>query len=61
MMKNVAIKEIGISISGRMAISQFRKKKKITNTTKPKEITSVSSTSFKDWRTFLVLSINNLN
>ena len=47
MMKNVAISEIGISISGRMAISQFRKKKKITSTTSAKAMISVSFTSFE--------------
>ena len=61
MIKNVAISEIGISIKGRMAINQFLKKKNITKTTNPNEMRRVSSTSFKDWRTFFVLSINNLN
>ena len=52
MMKKVAIKEIGISINGLMAVSQSRKKKKITSTTKAKEIKSDSSTSLIDLRMF---------
>ena len=59
--KNVAIKEIGISINGRMAINQFLKKKKITNTTNTKEITIVSFTSAKARRIFKVLSIGIAN
>src|SRR6476659_7907853 len=59
--KNVATNEIGMSINGRMAVSQLRKKKKITSTTKAKEMMSVSSTSLSDWRMFLVLSIKTLN
>ncbi|MNK99229.1 hypothetical protein D3C87_1196170 [compost metagenome] len=43
--KNVAIKDTGISISGLNAIDQFRKNKKIINTTKTTEINSVSATS----------------
>ena len=59
--KNVAIKEIGISINGRMAINQFLKKKKITNTTKTKEITMVSFTSDNALLIFKVLSIGIAN
>ena len=47
MMKKVAISEIGISINGRIAISQLRKKKKITSTTSTKAMMSVSFTSAK--------------
>ena len=61
MIKKVAISEIGISINGRMAISQFRKKKKITSTTSAKAMINVSSTSLNDCRIFLVLSIKTLN
>ena len=56
--KNVATKEIGISIKGRIAVSQSRKKKKITSTTNAKEINNVSSTSLIDLRMFCVLSSN---
>ncbi len=57
MIKKVAINEMGISIKGLMAINQLRKKKKITITTKLKEIIKVSCTSSNDLRIFLVLSI----
>src|SRR4051794_34736892 len=40
MMKNVATSEIGMSINGRRAVSQLRKKKKITSTTNEKEMMS---------------------
>ena len=60
MMKNVATNEIGISISGLIAIIQFLKKKKITNTTKVKEINKVSSTSLIEALTFLVWSIKGV-
>ena len=53
MMKNVDTSEMGISINGRKAISQSRKKRKITITTSPKAIAKVSSTSASDWRIFL--------
>ena len=46
MIKKVATSDIGISINGRIAMSILRKKKKITSTTKEKEISNVSSTSF---------------
>ena len=59
--KNVAINDIGISIMGRIAISQFLKKKKITSTTSVKEIRSVSSTSLMALLTFFVWSINGVN
>ena len=59
--KKVAIKEIGISIKGRIAINQFLKKKKITNTTNAKEITMVSFTSDSARLTFFVLSIGTKN
>ena len=59
--KKVAINDIGISISGRIAISQLRKKKKITNTTSPNEIMRVSFTSLSDLRMISVLSIITLN
>ena len=59
--KKVAINEIGISINGLIAISQFLKKKKITNTTSVNEITMVSFTSDNARRTFLVLSIGIAN
>ena len=59
--KNVAISEIGISIIGRIAISQFLKKKKITSTTKEKEMSSVSSTSLMALLTFFVWSIKGVN
>ena len=52
--KNVAMSEIGISIIGRIAISQFRKKKKITSTTSVNEISRVSSTSLIALLTFFV-------
>ena len=61
MIKKVAIKEIGMSIKGRIAINQFLKKKKITNTTNTNEITMVSFTSDNARRTFLVLSIGIAN
>ena len=61
MIKKVATSEIGMSINGRMAISQSRKNRKMTSTTRMNEITSVSSTSAKDLRMFLVLSINTFN
>ena len=57
MIKKVAIKEIGISIKGRMAINQFLKKKKITNTTNANEMTMVSFTSESARLTLMVLSI----
>ena len=60
MIENVAIKEIGISINGRIAINQSLKKKKITNTTNVKDITSVSFTSLIDFRILTVLSSNTL-
>jgi len=60
-MKNVAIKEIGMSINGLIAINQFLKKKNITSTTNAKEIKMVSFTSSKALRTFLVLSIGTSN
>ena len=56
--KKVAISDMGISISGRMAINQFLKKKKITSTTNEKEMIKVSFTSFSDCLTFLVLSMS---
>ena len=59
--KKVAISEIGISIKGLMAISQFLKKKKITSTTNPKEIKIVSFTSVKARRIVLVLSMGTAN
>ena len=59
--KKVAINEMGISINGRIAINQFLKKKKITSTTKHKEMIKVSCTSSNDLRMFLVLSIKILN
>ena len=46
---------------GRIAISQLRKKKKITRITRPKAIASVSSTSLNDCRIFFVLSIKTFN
>ena len=52
--KNVAISEIGMSMIGRMAMSQFLKKKKITSTTSVKEISKVSSTSLIALLTFFV-------
>lgn len=61
MMKKVAMSEIGISISGRRAIFQLRKKKKMTSTTRENAINSVSSTSSRERRTFRVLSISVLN
>ena len=59
--KKVAIKEIGISTRGLIAMSQFLKKKNITNTTSANEIKIVSFTSSKALRTFLVLSIGTSN
>ena len=59
--KNVAINEIGISINGLIAIKIFLKKKKITNTTRLKEINNVSITSLILLRTFFVLSIKVVN
>ena len=61
MIKKVAIREMGISINGLIAINQFLKKKKITNTTSVNEITMVSFTSDKARRTFFVLSIGTEN
>ena len=61
MIKKVAIKEIGISIKGRMAINQFLKKKKITNTTNANEMTMVSFTSESARLTLMVLSIGIKN
>ena len=61
MIKKVAIKDIGISIKGLMAVNQSRKKKKTTSTTKAKEIKSDSSTSLIDLRMFCVLSSNTFN
>src|SRR5882757_4044654 len=58
MMKKVATNEIGISISGLIAISQSLKKKNITSTTKEKDIANVSSTSFIDFLMLTVLSSN---
>ena len=58
MIKKVAINEIGISINGRIAISQSLKKKKITSTTRVNEIANVSSTSLIDLRILVVLSSN---
>ena len=52
--KNVAMSEIGMSMIGRMAMSQFLKKKKITSTTSVKEISKVSSTSLIALLTFFV-------
>src|SRR6478752_2764359 len=49
-MKKVATSDIGMSINGRIAVSQLRKKKKITSTTSANEIISVSSTSLNDRR-----------
>ena len=60
-MKKVAIKEIGMSMSGLIAINQFLKKKNITNTTSANEIKIVSFTSCKALRIFLVLSIGISN
>src|SRR3954471_22838080 len=59
--KKVATSDIGMSINGRRAVSQLRKKKKITSTTSAKEIISVSSTSLRDRRILVVLSTNTLN
>ena len=59
--KNVAMSEIGMSMIGRMAMSQFLKKKKITSTTSVKEISKVSSTSLIALLTFFVWSINGVN
>ena len=61
MIKKVAINEIGISIKGLIAINQFLKKKKITNTTNTKDITIVSFTSNNARRTLMVLSIGIKN
>ena len=61
MMKKVDMSDIGISISGRMAISQFLKKKKITRITSKIDISKVSFTSVSDRRTFSVLSIKVVN
>ena len=61
MMKNVATSEMGISIKGRIAISQSRKKKKITSTTNPKEMNKVSFTSLIDFRMFTVLSRQHIH
>ena len=58
--KKVATNEIGISIKGRIAIKIFLKNAKITNTTKLKEMSKVSSTSSILLRTFFVLSINGV-
>ncbi len=60
MIKKVAIREIGISIKGRTAINQLRKKKKITNTTSINAMIKVSLTSASELRMFWVLSINTL-
>ena len=59
--KKVAIKEIGMSIKGLIAINQFLKKKKITSTTNANEIKIVSLTSSKARRMVLVLSIGTAN
>ena len=56
MMKNVAIKETGISINGRNAIDQSLKNKKIIKTTKMIEINKVSATSTTDFFMKSVLS-----
>ena len=56
--KKQETKEIGMSISGRMAISQFLKKKKITRITRHSEMMSVSFTSSNDLRTLFVVSIS---
>ena len=61
MIKKVAISEMGISINGRSAISQLRKKKNITKTTSEKEIIKVSFTSLSERRIISVLSIITLN
>ena len=59
--KKVAINEIGMSTKGLMAINQFLKKKKITNTTNEKEIKMVSLTSNNARRTVFVLSMGTAN
>src|SRR5450432_2540388 len=56
MIKKVATSEMGISINGRTAINQLRKKMKITSTTSVKAMMSVSFTSAKDCRMVAVLS-----
>ena len=58
MIKKVAIKEIGISINGRIAISQSRKNTNITSITKIKAMMSVSFTSLIECRILTVLSMN---
>ena len=45
MIKNAPINETGISINGRNAMSQSRKKRKIISTTNKKAMSNVSSTS----------------
>ena len=61
MIKNVEISEIGISINGRIAMSQLRKKKNITSTTSINAMMSVSFTSASELRIFFVLSIKTFN
>ena len=56
MIKNAPINETGISISGRNAISQSRKNRKIINTTNKNAIKRVSPTSVIDLRINFVLS-----
>ncbi len=56
MMKNVAINDTGMSISGRKAIDQSRKNKKIIKITKITEISNVSATSTIDFLMKTVLS-----
>ena len=61
MMKKVATNEIGISINGRIAMSQSLKKKNITSTTNANDIPNVSSTSLIDLRILVVLSNKTFN
>ena len=62
MMKNVAINDTGISISGRNAMAQFLKNKKMIKTTSMIDINNVSATSTTDFLMNNVLSsaISNL-
>ena len=59
--KNVAIKDTGISINGRIAIDQFLKNRYMTKITKIIDINKVSATSVTAFLTNTVSSITMFN
>ncbi len=61
MTKNVPMSETGMSMSGRNAMAQSRKNRKMMRMTSRSAMSSVSSTSLSDCRTNRVLSNTSSN